>query len=169
MSKATVKTSNKTTAISTKQANKKIENAEKLTKEEVAQLQQTAQDRQLEFCDSFKKATEKRKDITVTKVSSKNNITIRTASAVAEICRKEKFTAIYTCRCTDTKERDKLLKSFKDTELLKTCKTKKYLDSKETRIELILESNTVDKKYLDLIVETVEQLKAQRNELKKAK
>lgn len=170
MSKATVKSNNKTTAISTKQANKKIENAEQLTKEEVAQLQQTAQDRQLKFVSDFKKATEKRNDITVSKVSAKNNITIRTAHATAEICRKEKFTAIYTCRCTDTKERDKLLKSFKETELLKTCKSKKYLDSMtETRVELILESNTVDKKYLDLIVNTVEQLKAQRNELKKAK
>jgi hypothetical protein len=169
MSKATTKTTNKTTAITTKQANKKIENAEKLTQEEIKQLQETAQDRQLAFCDSFKKATEKRKDITVSKISSKNNITIRTAHAVAEICRKEKFTAIYTCRCTDTKERNAILKAFKDSELLKTCKTKRYLDSEEKRIELILEANTADKKYIDLIVETVEQLKAQRNELKKAK
>ena len=35
-----------------KTANKKIANSEKLTKKEVEALQTTAQDRQLEFCDS---------------------------------------------------------------------------------------------------------------------
>ena len=108
--------------------------------------------------------------MTVTKVSSKNNITVKTKnSAVAEICRKEKFTVIYTCRCTDTKERDAILRAFKDLDTIHTCNTKKYLDSKETRIELIVESNAVNKAFLDLIVKTCDSLKEQRQKMRKAK
>jgi hypothetical protein len=51
-SKRASKTASKT-AISTKQANKKIENSEKLTKDEVAQLQETAQDKIIKFDDSL--------------------------------------------------------------------------------------------------------------------
>lgn len=138
-----------------------------LTREEIAKAQETAQTRILEFDDAFKKATEKRDDITVTKVTTKNNLNIKTKNASAEICRKEKFTVIYTCRCTDLNERDKILKSFNDTKDIHTCKTSKYLDSKETRIELIIESNKVDKKFIDSIVNACESLKAQRVALKK--
>jgi len=151
-------------------ANKKIENSEKLTEKEVEALQTTAQDRQLAFCDSFKKALAKRKDVDLKKVSSKNNCTIKTADNVtAEICRKERYTAIYTVRCTDKTERDKLLKSFKDSKELHTCTTKKYLDSKETRIELILESNEVNKAFIDNIVTACNELAKTRKAMKKAK
>lgn len=156
--------------ITTKEANAKIENSQQLTKEEIAQLQESAQTRQLAFCDAFKQSAQKRNDVTVTKVSSKNNLSIKTEQkAVVEICRKEKFTAIYTCRCTDTKERDRLLKAFKDNANIHTCNTAKYLNSKETRIELIIESNTVNKQFIDLIVKTANDLKQSRTELKKAK
>lgn len=154
----------------TQAANKKIANSEKLTKKEVEALQTTAQDRQLEFCDSLKKALERRNDVDLKKVSSKNNCTIKTADNVtAEICRKERYTAIYTVRCTDTAERDKLLKSFKDSKELHTCSTKKYLDSKETRIELILESNEVNKAFIDTIVTACNELAKSRKAMKKAK
>ena len=163
-------TKNSTKAISTKEANAKIENNQQLTKEEIAQLQESAQTRQLAFVDAFKQSAQKRNDVTVTKVSSKNNLSIKTKnSAVAEICRKEKYTAIYTCRCTDTKERNAILKAFKNTDAIKTCNTKKYLDSKETRIELIVESNTVNKAFLDLIIKTCDSLREQRQTMKKAK
>lgn len=138
-----------------------------LTKEEVAKAQETAQTRILAFDDAFKKATAKRDDITVTKVTTKNNLNIKTKTASAEICRKEKFTVVYTCRCTDKKERDTILKAFKDTKEIHTCKTAKYLDSKETRIELIIESNKVDKNFIDTIVNTCESLKEARNNFKK--
>ena len=157
-------------AINTKLANAKIENNQQLSADEIAVLQESAQTRQLAFCEAFKNASQKRKDISVTKVSSKNNLTARTEQkATIEICRKESFTAIYTCRCSDVKERNAILKQFKNTDTIKTCNTKKYLDSKETRIELIINSNKVDKAFIDLIVKTANELKQSRTELKKAK
>ena len=138
-----------------------------LTKEEIEKAQETAQTRILAFDDAFKKAVEKRDDIKITKVTTKNNLNIKTKNTSAEICRKEKFTVVYTCRCTDKKERDTILKAFADTKEIHTCKTAKYLDSKETRIELIIESNEVNKKFIDDIVNVCESLKEQRTALKK--
>lgn len=150
-----------------KDAENKITN-ESFTEEELALLQEDAQQRSAKFVEAFKTATAKRKDVVVTSASSDNNLTIHTANkATAEVCRKDKYTVVYTCRCTDTKERDAILKLFKDTEDIHTCKTAKYLTSNEKRIEIIFADNKVSKAFIDSIVATCNSIKASRDNYKK--
>lgn len=161
-------TTKKTTTVTIKKdAENRITN-ERFTEAELADLQDDAQKRTTKFVDAFKTATAKRKDVAVTSVSSDNNFTIHTVNkAVAEVCRKDKYTVVYTCRCTDTKERDAILKLFKDTEAIHTCKTAKYLTSNEKRIEIIFDNNKVSKAFIDSIVSTCDSIKASRDNYKK--
>lgn len=161
-------TTEKTTTVTIKKdAENRITN-ERFTEAELADLQDDAQKRTTKFVDAFKTATTKRKDVAVTSVSSDNNFTIHTANkATAEVCRKDKYTVVYTCRCTDTKERDAILKLFKDTENIHKCKTSKYLTSNEKRIEIIFDDNKVTKAFIDSIVTTCDSIKATRDNYKK--
>lgn len=160
-------TKNTTKVTIKKDAENRITN-ERFTEAELADLQDDAQKRTTKFVDAFKSATAKRKDVAVTSTTSDNNLNIHTANkATAEVCRKEKYTVVYTCRCTDTKERDAILKLFKDTEDIHKCKTKQYLTSKEKRIEIIFDNNKVTKAFIDSIVTTCDSIKASRDEYKK--
>lgn len=164
----TKNTTKKTTKVTIKKdAENRITN-ERFTDAELADLQDDAQKRTTRFVTAFKTAVAKRKDVTVTTVKSDNNFTIHTANkATAEVCRKEKYTVVYTCRCTDTKERDAILKLFKDTEDIHACKTTKYLTSNEKRIEIIFDNNKVSQAFINSIVTTCDSIKASRDNYKK--
>ena len=150
MTKTTKNT--KTQLTTTMKSDKAI--TKNLTKAEIAKAQETAQDRQLAFVDAMKKQK------CFNSVNAKNEVTIKTDSkATALVCRKEKFTAIYTCKCTDKAERDKVLATFKNTDYVHTCNSDKYLASKETRIQLIIEDNTVTSDYIKILVDSVDAIK----------
>lgn len=136
---------------------------ENISAEKVAELQKTAQDRILDFCTDFKKAIETDSRFTIKTTTQKNNLKIYTDSKVsAELCRKESYCTLYLIACKDTEERNKALELFKDTKAIHTCKTEKYLQSKELRIELVFETNTVDSKFLDDLYKAMNNAKKAR-------
>lgn len=145
---------------------------ENLTKKDVEILQESAETRNHSFTQSFIELANKSNEMLVTKTTNRD-IYFKIDSRTSHISRKEKYIVLYT---TSSKYRNELLKRFKDTKTIKTCKTAKYLDSKESNLEIIFEDvNTVEasEAFIKSLINTVkkaQKLKADyEKELKEAK
>ena len=172
MSKATTKTTNKTTSITTKQANKKIENAEKLTQEEIKQLQETAQDKILAFDNSLKEALSKNY---TTKSNDKNEITLKRENISFKLCYKSKKQLITVYSSVASNEmRNKMLELYKYSDNIRKTNNDDYLNSKvnkEFKLEVThVEVNKELLKIIDEIFNNIKQARIDANKaMKKAK
>lgn len=164
------KTDTSKKVISTKEANKKIENSEKLTEKEVQQLQETATDRYKSFADSFKELANKNDDIEYLRDSNRDTY-FKIDSFLSHISRKEHKIVLYTTTCRDTEERNKILSKFKNTKNIYTCQTTKYINSKkETRLEIIFDNvDTIQCQcdFINTLIKTVRQCQKLREDFRK--
>ena len=167
----TVKTSKTTSkkVISTKEANKKIENSEKLTEKEVQQLQETATDRYKSFADSFKERANKSDVIEYVRDSNRDTY-FKIDSFLSHISRKEHKIVLYTATCSSIEERNKVLEKFRNTKNIKKCDRTQYIDSKEKRLEIIFENvNTIqcEESFINSLIRTVRECQKIREEFRK--
>lgn len=155
------------TAISTEQANKKIENAEKLTQEEVKQLQETAQDKIIKFDDSLAQLLSEKY---TSSCNSKNEITLKRDSISFKLCYKSQKQLITVYSNTASNEmRNKMLELYKYSENVKKTSNATYLNSKVNKeFKLEITHVTVDKSLLSLIDEIFENLKQARIDANKS-
>ena len=153
-----------------KSTNAKIANAENLSKEEVAKLQETATDRYKSFADSFRELANKNDCIEYVRDSNRDTY-FKIDSFLSHISRKEHKIVLYTTTCRDTEERNKILSKFKNTKNIYTCQTTKYINSKkETRLEIIFDNvNTIQCQcdFINTLVKTVRQCQKLREEFRK--
>jgi hypothetical protein len=160
------KTASKT-AISTKEANKKIQNEQKLTKEEIKELQQTAQDKILAFDSSLEKALSKNY---TAKSNSKNEITLKRDNISFKLCYKSQKQLITVYSNTASNEmRNKMLELYKYSDNVRKTSNANYLNSKVNKeFKLEVTHVTVDNSLLTLIDEIFENLKQARIDANKS-
>lgn len=165
-SKTARKQSSKT-AISTKQANKKIENAEKLTQEEVKALQETAQDRIIKFDESLAKLLSEKY---TSSCNSKNEITLKRDSISFKLCYKSQKQLITVYSNTASNEmRNKMLQLYKYSDNVKKTSNETYLNSKTNKeFKLEVTHVEVNKELLTLIDEIFNNLKQARIDANKS-
>lgn len=165
-SKTASKKSSKT-AISTKQANKKIENAEKLTAKEVQQLQETAQDKIIKFDESLAKLLSEKY---TSSCNSKNEITLKRDSISFKLCYKSQKQLITVYSNVASNEiRNKMLELYKYSENVKKTENATYLNSKTSKeFKLEVTHATVDESLLSLIDEIFKNLKQARIDANKS-
>lgn len=155
------------TAISTKQANKKIENDAKLTKEEIRQLQETAQDKIIKFDDSLAQLLSKKY---TSSCNSKNEITLKRDSISFKLCYKsqKQLITVYS-NVASNEMRNKMLELYKYSDNVKKTSNESYLNSKTNKeFKLEVTHVTVDKSLLSLIDEIFSNLKQARIDANKS-
>lgn len=160
------KTASKT-AISTREANKKIQNAEKLTQAEVAKLQETAQDKIIKFDNSLAELLSKKY---TSSCNSKNEITLKRDSISFKLCYKsqKQLITVYS-NVASNEMRNKMLELYKYSENVRKTSNEVYLNSKTSKeFKLEVVHATVDKSLLALIDEIFENLKQARIEANKS-
>lgn len=165
-SKKSSKKSSKT-AINTKQANKKIENAEKLTQEEVKALQETAQDKIIKFDDSLAQILSEKY---TSSCNSKNEITLKRDSISFKLCYKSQKQLITVYSNTASNEmRNAMLKLYKYSENVKKTSNESYLNSKVNKeFKLEITHITVDNSLLTLTDEIFNNIKQARIDANKS-
>lgn len=152
-----------------KSTNAKIANAENLTSDEVAKLQETATDRYKNFSDSFRELANKNDCIEYVRDSNRDTY-FKIDSFLSHISRKEHKIVLYTTTCRDIEERNKILSKFKDTKSVKKCDRKQYIDSKEKRCEIIFtDVNTIqcEESFINTLIKTVRHCQKLREEFRK--
>jgi hypothetical protein len=169
-SKTTSKRASKTaskTVISTKEANKKIQNEQKLTKEEVTQLQQTAQDKIIKFDDSLAQILSEKY---TSSCNSKNEITLKRDSISFKLCYKSQKQLITVYSNTASNEmRNKMLELYNYSDNIKKTSNSSYLNSKVNKeFKLEVTHVTVDNSLLTLIDEIFENIKQARIDANKS-
>lgn len=152
-----------------KSTNAKIANAENLTSDEVAKLQETATDRYKSFADSFKELANKNDDIEYIRDSNRDTY-FKIDKLESHISRKEHKIVLYTTTCRDIEERNAVLAKFKDTKSVKKCDRKQYIDSKEKRCEIIFtDVDTIQCQcdFINTLIKTVRHCQKLREEFRK--
>jgi hypothetical protein len=152
------KTTNTTnTNLTTAQSTSAI--VKNLTSAEVKKAQETAETRYHSFSESFRDILSKRDDITFVRDTSRDAY-FRIDALQSHISRKEHKIVLYTTKCANIKERNEVLKLFKDTKHVYTCKTDIYLKetSSEKQLEIIFDNvNTVqcEEAFVKQLIDTV--------------
>lgn len=170
MSKATATATKKETALTTAKSTSAI--VENLTEEQVRELQKTAQDRILEFDDAVKTVCSKASNnFTVVTVNSDNEVRVKRDNINYKLCYKS-TKHMYTCYMSvvDLAYREKLLKAFKDSETVHTCKTDTYLNSATKYLQIIVECNdfsTLERDITELFDKTADAIKSTNKASKK--
>ena len=152
-----------------KSTNAKIANSENLTSEEVAKLQETATDRYKSFSDSFRELANKNSSIEYKKDTNRDTY-FKIDNCTSHISRKEKYIVLYTTSCSNIDMRNNLLNKFKNTKNIYTCQTTKYINSKETQLEIIFDNvNTIqcEESFINTLIKTVRQCQKLREEFRK--
>ena len=142
-----------------KSTNAKIANSENLTSEEVAKLQESATDRYKSFSDSFRELANKNSSIEYKKDTNRDTY-FKIDNCTSHISRKEKYIVLYTTSCSNIDMRNNLLNKFKNTKNIYTCQTTKYINSKETQLEIIFDNvNTIqcEESFINTLIKTVRQ------------
>lgn len=141
-----------------------------LTTQEVKQAQESAVTRYSSYSDSFKSLASKCKEIEYLRDTNRDTY-FKIDKFTSHISRKEKYIVLYTTACKSLEERNALLAQFKDTKSVHTCKTAKYLNSKENQLEIIFDAvDTVqcNEEFIKTLVSTVRKCQKLREEHRKA-